>query len=91
MTPLSRDKTTKNIFLTKLVGIGVAIGFLVGLLPGAGNRRYARSHDWGGFGGGSGWGGGGSGGGGWGGGSSGGGGWSGGGGTSGGGGASGGW
>ncbi|WP_395624897.1 TPM domain-containing protein [Thermomonas sp.] len=72
-------------------GIGVAIGFLVGLLPGAGNRRYARSHDWGGFGGGSGWGGGGSGGGGWGGGSSGGGGWSGGGGTSGGGGASGGW
>lgn len=68
-------------------GIGVAIGFLVGLVSGGGKGRYARHHDWGGFGGGS------SGGGSWGGGSSGGGGggWSGGGGMSGGGGASGGW
>ncbi|HWS77383.1 MAG TPA: YgcG family protein [Thermomonas sp.] len=70
-------------------GIGAVIGFLVGIVSGGGKGRYARHHDWGGFGGG-GFGGGG--GGGWGGGSSGGGGgWSGGGGSSGGGGASGGW
>ena len=73
-------------------GVGAVIGFFTGLMGrrggGGGDGRYARHHDWGGFGGG--WGGGSSGGSGWGGGSSGGG-WSGGGGMSGGGGASGGW
>ena len=65
-------------------GIGAVIGFFTGLMGrGGGGGRYARHHDWGGFGGG-GWGGGSSGG-------SSGGGWSGGGGMSGGGGASGGW
>lgn len=59
-------------------GIGAVIGLLIGLSS-APRGRYARQHDWGGFGGG-GWGGGG-----------GGGGWSGGGGSSGGGGASGSW
>lgn len=63
-------------------GIGALIGLVIGLSS-APRGRYARQHDWGGFGGG-GWGGGG-----WGGGS--GGGWSGGGGSSGGGGASGSW
>jgi uncharacterized protein len=68
-------------------GLGAAIGFFVGLM-GVQRGRYARQHDWGGFGG---WGGG-MGGGGWGGGGlGGGGGWSGGGGMSGGGGASGSW
>ena len=64
-------------------GIGAVIGLLIGLSS-APRGRYARQHDWGGFGGGGG---------GWGGGSSGGsgGGWSGGGGSSGGGGASGSW
>lgn len=66
-------------------GIGAVIGFLIGIVSGGGRGRYARHHDWGGFGGG------GFGGGGWGGSSGGGGGWSGGGGMSGGGGASGGW
>lgn len=61
-------------------GIGAVIGFLIGIVSGGGRGRYARHHDWGGFGGG-----------GWGGSSGGGGGWSGGGGMSGGGGASGGW
>ena len=73
-----------------VAGFGAVIGFFTGLLGGGGGGgrgRYARQHDWGGFGGG-GWSGGS--GGDWGGGSSGGD-WSGGGGSSGGGGASGSW